>query len=149
VADSLIVHFSSVGWGKLELWIDAQANRIGARRWNYPDPSEPLLFIYEYADHLNEYESDELDRLCDLLGGFPSAAVCLQLRRRDGVSACDAAARLTAELLRAFAGVADDTFANEGSGYWLLADLDVGAVRSHGRFLDCYRTGRHVVDPAS
>jgi hypothetical protein len=139
VAECVIVHFVSPGWDELEPWLDARAARVDYRRWNYPEPFEPLLFAYEYADHRREFEPEDLERLCGLLGGYPSAALCLQLRRRHGERSCDAAAALTAESLRAFGGVADDTFANGGVGYWSLAELAAGTARPHGRFLDCYR----------
>jgi hypothetical protein len=127
----MIVHFASAGWDALEPWLDAR-----------PELSEQLLYAFEYADHRVEFEPDDLERLCRLLGGYPAAAVCLQLRRSLGDRSCDAAAGLTVDLLRAFAGVADDTFADGDEGYWSLPDLEAGVVRRHGRFLDCYRTGR-------
>jgi hypothetical protein len=142
VAESMIIHFSSAGWDELEQWMDAHAARVDHRRWNYPVAFEPLMFAYEYADHRGEFEPEDMDRLCGLLGGYPTAALCFQLRRGLGDHSCDSAAALTAEVLRSFAGVADDTFADGGEGYWSLAELEDGIAKAHGRFLDCYRTGR-------
>jgi hypothetical protein len=139
VAESIIIHFATTDWNQLGSWLDARAVHIDHRRWNYPEPFDPLLYAYEYAEHQTEIDSGDLDRLIRLLGGYPTAALCLQLRSVHGDRSCDVAAQLAEDLLREFGGIADDTFAHDGAAYWSLSDLEAGAIRQHGRFLDCYR----------
>lgn len=134
MAESVSVHFEMAGWDDLVPWLDARAVRTQERQWSYP-ALDYLLLLYEYSDHRIEYARDELEQMCGLLGGFPSAALCLELRRSRGNLACDAAASLALELLEQFRGIADDE-----ERFWTLADLLSGLRRPHGRFLDRLRT---------
>lgn len=139
MAESIIIHFAMAGWDEIGTWLDTRAVYVDHRQWNYPEPFDPLLLVYEVGAHRSEFDPDDLDRLIQLLGGHPTAALCLQLRRVHGDASCDAAAGLTMKLLTEFHSVADDCFANDGAAFWALADLEAASVRSHGRFLDCYR----------
>lgn len=139
MSESLILHFARSCWDEVGPWLDEHAVLVDHRRWNYPKPPDPLLYAYAYDDHRTEFGPDGLGRLISLLGGYPASALCLQLRSMYGDASCDAAAALAIELLRVFNGIADDTFAHDAARYWLLADLEAGAIRQHGRFLDCYR----------
>jgi hypothetical protein len=140
MSESIILHFAKSRWDEIVPWLDEHAVLVDDRRWNYPEPFDPLLYAYAYDDHRSEFGPDDLGRLIRLLGSYPASALCLQLRSIHGDASCDAAAGLAIELLREFDGIADDTFAHDGAGYWLLADLEAGSIRQHGRFLDCYRS---------
>ena len=137
MAESIIIHFSSAAWDELVPWIEQRAISTSGRRYHYPDPNYVLL-LYEYRDHRGEFEPEDLDRLCARLGGFPSSALCLEMRGSRSKEACEAAAELSVALLRLFDGLADDTL---GNGYWSLDEIESGSVRPNGRYLDPYRVG--------
>jgi hypothetical protein len=111
MAESTVVHFATATWADLVPWLDGLAARVEERRWNYPEPFEPLLFIYGYDAILRENEPEDLGRLNRLLPGGPSSTLCYQLRRRHGDRSVEAAIDLTWRALRQFPGVADDTYA--------------------------------------
>jgi hypothetical protein len=139
MAESIILHFAMAGWDQIGPWLDARAMPVDHRSWNYPEPYDPVLLVYEVGVHSSEFDPEDLDLLVHLLGRHPTAAVCLQLRRAHGDRSCDAAEELAIALLGEFDGIADDTFARDGAAYWSLDDLRAATVRQHGRFLDCYR----------
>ena len=143
MANCTIVHFVSATWDDLTPWFDQRAARVEPRRWNFPEPLDPLLFVEAYEDHRAEFEPEDLGRLRQLLGGELSCAVGLQLRSVKGNHSCEAAIDLTRRLLREFSGVADDTFAED---YWTLAEIEAGVVKPYGRFLDYYRQGFQECD---
>jgi hypothetical protein len=123
----MIVHFASANWSDIASRLDKLVARSGIDYGGEPcwvcRPEDYLVLLYEYADHTNEFEPEDLQRLCALLGGHPSSAVCLELRRSKGRAAHDTASALAADLLRDFAGVVEDIC---GEVYWSLADLDAG-----------------------
>ena len=139
MAESMFVHFATATWDDLAPWLDRQAVPTGERHWRYPRGNYTLS-LYEYPDLLAEYEPEELERLQSRLGRLPSLSLCIELRRSQGDRACDAAAALAVDLLRAFPGVADD---GTGDGdYHSLTDLEAEPMGATGRFLDCYRVGQ-------
>ena len=81
------------------------------------------VLIYPLGDHLAEYDPVEIERLCGVLGRFPSCTFIFALSRSKGRTAHDAAVALAAELLREFDGVLEDT---SGHALWSLADLEAG-----------------------
>jgi hypothetical protein len=135
VAESLIVHFVSANWNDVARHLDQKAVRSdrdygGLACWALPNPNDYLVLIYEYQDHLAEFEPDELRRLYELLGGHPSSAVCLELRRSRGRVAYDLASALAADLLRHFSGLVQDI---SGDVYWWLQDLEGGVANRAAR----------------
>src|SRR5262249_48954410 len=81
VAESMVVHFACADWYHLIPWLDRLAARVELRRWNYPDLSDPLLFVYEYDNIIQEYEPEDQNRLNQLLPRGPSSTICCELRR--------------------------------------------------------------------
>lgn len=139
MAESIFIHFATATWDDLAPWLDQRAVRSGDRLWHYP-ASDYTLLLYEYPDLQAEHEPEDLERLRARLGRLPSLSLCLELRRSRGDQACDAAAALAADLLRAFPGLADDD--TGGGEYWSLADLEADVQGAGGRFLDCYRVSQ-------
>lgn len=123
MAESMTAHFTTATYGEVSRWLDYRAAGSDGH-WAFP-ASDYLVLVYEYADHRSEFEPEELERLCKLLGGFPASGLCLELRRSKGRSAHDAAAALATDLLREFPGAVQDI---NGEVYWSLADLEAGAA---------------------
>ena len=124
MAESLIVHFATATQRDVSDWL----NRISARtkgNWAFPSNGEYLVLAYEYNDYLSEFEPDDLERLCRLLGGLPTVGLCLEIRRSKGRAAHDHAVELAKKLLSDFAGVVQDI---RGEEYWSLSDLVDGAA---------------------
>ena len=116
--------------------------RLGpyAGEWCFAYPpatgeGEHAVLVYAYPDILEEYEPEDLEQLIVELGGVPTASIAVELRRSQGAEAADAASAVARELLRRLGGVVDDTY----SQFWQLAEIEAGAVKHDGRFLDCYR----------
>ncbi|MCL2714831.1 MAG: hypothetical protein FWD68_09690 [Alphaproteobacteria bacterium] len=133
----IIIHFAGATWDEISPWLDLRATRRRDRMWNYPE-NDYTLRLYDYPDICTEYEPGDLESLRTLLGGMPSLSLCLELRRSRGNPACDRAEELILSLLSAFSGVVDDNWVTDH--YWVLGELESGNSKSHGRFLDCYRT---------
>ena len=144
MAESIIVHFSTASWSEVSSWLDSHAVRLDNSAWGYPEAIDPMLFLYNYDDYMNEYEFQDLIYLWDLLGIYPSSALCLQMRRSKGNNSCDSAVVLARNLLEVFDGVADDTYGNNGENYWTLDELRAGVVKAHGSFLECYQKAINV-----
>jgi hypothetical protein len=135
VAESIIVHFASANWSDIACQLDRLAARSsrdygGGACWQAPNSGDYMVLLYEYADHVAEFEADQLRRLHELLGGPPSSAACLELRRSSGRAAYDVATALATELLREFAGLVQDIGGDE---YWSLADLESGVADQAAR----------------
>jgi hypothetical protein len=120
----------------------------GARyEWFDPGPPEiNSVILYRYdgdGGHLlDEYEPADRARLL-ALGGSPSAVLAIELRRSQGARGVDDAASLAVRLLRRFDGLADDL----AGGVWALEEIEDGAGKGRGAFLDVYRHPPPV-DPA-
>jgi len=138
MAENFFIHFATATWDELVPWLDQRTFRNGSRlSWSYPGDCYAVL-LYEYPDLELEYETVELERLEMKLGRMPSLSLCLELRRSLGSQACDVAGELTRDLLKTFAGVADDGWGDDP--FWMLAELDGESFSSRGCFLDCYRS---------
>jgi len=136
MAESIAVHFREANWDELRPALDRIAEHLGDHnQWNYPRQELPHVFLYPYDDWVNELEDDEVDKLIACLGDFPSATLCIELRRSMGSKACDSAAYLAELLLETYAGVVDDAC----GGWWALEDIRHQNTQPGERFLDCYR----------
>ncbi|MFO0863409.1 MAG: hypothetical protein U0744_01885 [Gemmataceae bacterium] len=126
----MILHFNQAKWPDIVQRLDQIARNSNGLDcvsiyWHFPNTEGYLVSIYEYADHFNEMEPEEFDRLIGELGGPPSCAICLELRRSKGRAAHDAAARIATMLLTEFDGIAQDITCTK---YWRLSDLTAGAA---------------------
>ncbi len=137
MAESIAVYFEGAKWDELRQLLDSVALEVESDRWQYPKQGEPCVWIYPYDDLLDEYENEDIDRLFRFLGDFPTAMLCIELRRSQGNRACDGATELFVRLLKQFDGVVDDLL----SACWTLGDITTGATKDMGKFLDCYSTG--------
>ena len=139
MAESIVLHFKNADWKILRPVLAAEAEEAGDcaadERWLYPDNDNASTILYEYDSVINEYEDSDVDILIDRLGEWPSATLCIELRRSVQKRACDDAERLSLLLLNLFEGIVDDTY----SEMWTRQEIEEGVHKKDGKFLDCYR----------
>jgi hypothetical protein len=140
MAESIALFFRRAGWDEIADEVSRFAEEGVAHRWFYPPPPETSSVILDRDDTcgghlLDEYEPEERARLLAALGGPPSAVLIIELRRSQGRRAVDDAASVAVRLLRRFGGLADD-LAGE---LWTLDEIEGGAGKKRGAFLDVYR----------
>lgn len=140
MAESVVIYFSRATWDEITTVLGSIALAGAGLLWYFPSHVDYRVTAYAYDDIFEEYADDALARIRGRLGGIPSATLCLELRRSKGEVACDAAADLTTQLLRCFAGVADPLGeAGEGHQLWTLEEIASGAHQDGQAFLDEYR----------
>jgi hypothetical protein len=140
MAESIALLFRSAGWDEIAGEVSRFTDGYVAYEWFYPPPTGAnSVILYRddlYGGHLlDEYEPEDRAHLLAALGGPPSAILMIELRRSQGRRAVDDAASVALRLLRRFDGLADD-LAGE---LWTLDEIEGGAGKKHGAFLDVYR----------
>ena len=138
MAESIIVHLSQATDSELTDFLNGQAERIGPEDWRYPNEAEYTVSLYLYPSILNECDPDDVQAICDRLGGRPATSLALELRRSRGDdSLCDAT-RIALKLLARFDGLVDDTYYR----LWTRTEIE-----SDTTFLDCYRVRQKPHSP--
>lgn len=144
MAESISIHFKTATWDELRPFVNSIAFWYAETSvWFYPKISEDEeafnednieVRLYDHDSIINEYEDEEIDKLVEALGDFPSSTLTIELRRSKGKQACDAAADVTAQVLQHFEGVVDDGFE-----IWTPTEIEQGIEKEYGGFLQCYR----------
>jgi hypothetical protein len=145
VAESFILHFRGPGVSEVEREVARICTRVQPYtvEWcfGYPPAAGEdgySVLVYAYPDIFDEYAPAELERLVAEMGGAPTASIAVELRRSRGAEAVGAAAAVARHLLSRCGGIVDDTY----SELWRLPEIEEGAVKRDGGFLECYRHPR-------
>ena len=137
LAESIAIHFKDAAWDAVTEFLNHIAERGAPRLWFYPGKDNYVITLYEYDDLLEEYENNEVEKLLDTLGDFPTATLCLELRRSQGDKAVNGATALCCQLLNKFDGIVDD-LAPE-SELWTLDQICSSEQTTRKNFLSSYK----------
>lgn len=143
MAESIIVHFRTEDRLSVADVLDQIALPVDyiKRTWRYPDLEAYTLIVYFYDDMLTEYEPDTLSSVQVALDGKPGVSLAIEMRRSSANKGVDDASAFGVRLISVLPGIIDDTY----SGIWKREEIESGAIKSDGGFLDCYRVLRSGV----
>lgn len=141
MAESILLFFREAPWPAVWDWTARWADGAVTDEYLLHPRSDHLLTFYEHRDLLGEAEPDELIELRRRLGGLPSAALCVELRRSKSREAIEAATDFALLALERFEGVADNGYDQ------LFALSDLRRPGGSEAFLDWYRA--RLVNPST
>jgi hypothetical protein len=126
MAESVFFHFRSADWTDIQRTMDRIAYRWpNSDGWRFPDENG-AVHAYRYDEVVGEYESDDVQRLIEILGDWPSCTICIELYRSRGLDGVQAARDVITVLAGQYVGSGYD-----GENLFTAAELKAREGREH------------------